>query len=69
MYTFSINIIFFEIIIRKKEDFSPWLLYLKTNLGLDGDVGLELFSLDFDIDLRLNDDDNAEIPRLAGSCK
>jgi hypothetical protein len=42
---------------------------LKTNFGLGGDVGLELLSLDFDIDLRLKDADKADIPRLAGSCK
>jgi len=42
-------------------------LYLNKNLGLDGDVGLELFSLDFDKDRCLNEDEIVEMPRLLGS--
>jgi len=45
-------------------------LYLNENLGLIGDVGLELFSLDFERDLRLAKfTDNADITPLPLSCR
>jgi hypothetical protein len=45
-------------------------LYLKENLGLIGEVGLELFSLDFERDLRLAKfTDNADMTPLPLSCK
>ena len=45
-------------------------LYLNENLGLIGDVGLELFSLDFERDLRLiKFTDNADITPFPRSCK
>lgn len=40
------------------------LLYLNVNFGLEGDVGDELLSLDFERDRRRNGDDSADMPRL-----
>lgn len=45
-------------------------LYLKENFGLEGEVGLELLSVDLDLDRRRTEFiDNAEIRPCPGNCK